>query len=83
MAKILKQLHIDVPFIDAILWVPKYTKFLKHLMTRKWSLNDYETIALTDECSARIQNRLPPKLKDPGNFSIPCTIGDVNFSKAL
>ncbi|KAL0437663.1 UNVERIFIED_CONTAM: Retrovirus-related Pol polyprotein from transposon opus [Sesamum radiatum] len=29
------------------------------------------------------QNKLPPKLKDPGSFSIPCTIGGSNFDKAL
>ncbi|XP_071928013.1 uncharacterized protein [Coffea arabica] len=52
-------------------------------MTRKRKLEDCETIALTEECSAIIQNKLPPKLKDPGSFSIPCTIGNVDFSKAL
>nr|XP_027191113.1 uncharacterized protein LOC113787004 [Cicer arietinum] len=30
-----------------------------------------------------IQNKLPPKLKDPGSFSIPCVIGDMNFECAL
>ncbi|KAL0345390.1 UNVERIFIED_CONTAM: hypothetical protein Sradi_4370300 [Sesamum radiatum] len=31
----------------------------------------------------QFQNKLPPKLKDPGSFSIPCTIGNTNFDKAL
>ncbi|KAJ9158607.1 hypothetical protein P3X46_024172, partial [Hevea brasiliensis] len=26
---------------------------------------------------------LPPKLKDPGSFSIPCHIGDISIDKAL
>ncbi|XP_073122254.1 uncharacterized protein [Henckelia pumila] len=30
-----------------------------------------------------LQNKLPPKLKDPGSFSIPCTIGNSFFSKTL
>nr|XP_027060713.1 uncharacterized protein LOC113687258 [Coffea arabica] len=63
--------------------IPSYAKFLKEIMTRKRKLEDCETIALTEECSAIIQNKLPPKLKDPGSFSIPCTIGSVDFSKAL
>ncbi|XP_071928164.1 uncharacterized protein [Coffea arabica] len=63
--------------------IPSYAKFLKKIMTRKRKLEDCETIALTEECSAIIQNKLPPKLKDPGSFSIPCTIGNVDFSKAL
>ncbi|XP_071925471.1 uncharacterized protein [Coffea arabica] len=63
--------------------IPSYAKFLKEIMTRKRKLEDCETIALTEECSAIIQNKLPPKLKDPGSFSIPCTIANVDFSKAL
>ena len=30
-----------------------------------------------------IQNKLPQKLKDLGSFSIPCTIGELNFSDGL
>lgn len=52
-------------------------------MSRKRKLGDNELIALTEECSVRIQNKLPPKLNDPGNFSIPCTIGSVEFFRAL
>ncbi|XP_027103283.1 uncharacterized protein [Coffea arabica] len=63
--------------------IPSYAKFLKKIMTRKRKLEDCETIALTEECSAIIQNKLPPKLKDPGSFSIPCIIGNIDFSKVL
>ncbi|XP_071939793.1 uncharacterized protein [Coffea arabica] len=63
--------------------IPSYAKFLKEIMTKKRRLVDSETIALTEECSAIIQNKLPPKLKDPGSFTVPCTIGNVEFSKAL
>ncbi|XP_061352744.1 uncharacterized protein LOC133297594 [Gastrolobium bilobum] len=38
---------------------------------------------LREECSALIQKKLPPKLKDPGSFSIPIAIGDVEVGKAL
>ncbi|XP_075479431.1 uncharacterized protein LOC142520314 [Primulina tabacum] len=41
------------------------------------------TVNLTENCSALVQNKIPPKLKDPGSFSIPCMIGDVVFHKAL
>jgi hypothetical protein len=27
--------------------------------------------------------KLPPKLKDPGSFTIPCRIGDQHFDRAL
>lgn len=38
---------------------------------------------LTGECSEILQRKLPPRLKDPGSFSIHCTIGDRTFEKAL
>ncbi|XP_062093401.1 uncharacterized protein LOC133799396 [Humulus lupulus] len=37
-------------------------------------MEDYETVALTEECSAILQRKLPQKLRDPGSFTIPCTI---------
>ncbi|GKC57325.1 reverse transcriptase domain-containing protein [Tanacetum coccineum] len=36
---------------------------------------------LNEECSAIVQNKLPPKLGDPGSFLIPCTI--VNSVECL
>ncbi|XP_057985271.1 uncharacterized protein LOC131170217 [Hevea brasiliensis] len=46
-------------------------------------LEDYETVALTEEYSAILQNKLPPKLKDPESFSILCHIGETSIEKAL
>ena len=40
-------------------------------------------VSLTTTCSAIIQKSLPAKMKDPGNFTIPCTIGKYEFKKAL
>ena len=30
-----------------------------------------------------IQRKLPPKCKDPGSFTIPCTIGKTKFKNAM
>ena len=38
---------------------------------------------LTATCNTVIQRSLPEKMKDPGNFTIPCTIGNFEFKKAL
>ena len=38
---------------------------------------------LTKECSAILQRKLSQKLKDPGSFTIPCTIGNAIFERAL
>ncbi|XP_022858699.1 uncharacterized protein LOC111379539 [Olea europaea var. sylvestris] len=63
--------------------MPSYAKFLKDILTNKRKLEEHETVMLTKESNARIQKKLPPKLKDPGNFTVPCTIGDLYFNKAL
>ncbi|XP_020250927.1 uncharacterized protein LOC109828314 [Asparagus officinalis] len=81
--EILKKLHINIPFTEAISQMPSYAKFLKEILSNKWKLEEYETVALTEECSAIIQNKLPPKLKDPGSFSIPCVISNVSINRAL
>ncbi|XP_022872378.1 uncharacterized protein LOC111391393 [Olea europaea var. sylvestris] len=63
--------------------MPSYAKFLKDIISNKRKLEDHEIVMLTEKCSARIQKKLPPKLKDPGSFTVPCTIGEVYFDKAL
>lgn len=80
---IFKKLEINIPFADAIAQMPSYAKFLKDILANKRKLQDFETVCLTEECSAVLQNKLPPKLKDPGSFSIPCVIGNLDFSKVL
>ncbi|XP_062118946.1 uncharacterized protein LOC133832651 [Humulus lupulus] len=72
----LKQLHINIALVEALEQIPNYVKFMKDVLTRKRRLGEFETVALTKECSAFLQDKLPPKLKDPGSFTIPCTIGN-------
>ena len=38
---------------------------------------------MNEEYSAILLNKLPPKLKNPGSFTIPYTIGNSYFEKAL
>ena len=38
---------------------------------------------LSEQCSAIIQRKLPEKLKDPGSFTIPCSIEGHTIEKAL
>ena len=80
---VLKKLYINIPFIEALIQMPSYAKFLKEILSNKRKLEEYETAALTEECSAVIQNKLPAKLKDPSSFSIPCLIGIVPINCAL
>ena len=81
--EVFKKLHINIPFADALEQMPSYVKFMKDILSNKRKLGDFETVALTEECSAILQRKLPQKLKDPGNFTIPCAIGNAVFEKAL
>ncbi|KAL9230606.1 hypothetical protein vseg_005939 [Gypsophila vaccaria] len=81
--EIIKNLQVTVPFIDLIMQIPSYSKFMKDVLSRKRSLGECETIALIEECSALLQHRSPPKRKDPGSFSIPCNIGTLTIDNAL
>nr|XP_016507625.1 PREDICTED: uncharacterized protein LOC107825300 [Nicotiana tabacum] len=55
--------------------VPKYARYLRDIVTNKQRHAEFETVALTEECSARVQSKFPPKLKDPGSFTIPLSLG--------
>ncbi|KAL0331675.1 UNVERIFIED_CONTAM: hypothetical protein Sangu_1713000 [Sesamum angustifolium] len=63
--------------------MPSYAKFLTEVISNKRKWEGGETVKLNEECLAILQNKLPPKLKDPRSFSIPWTIGNNDFDKAL
>ena len=69
----LKQLHITIPFTEALTDIPSYAKFLKDILSNKHSLGGHKTVKLTEQCSAILSCQLPPKMEDPSKFSIPCT----------
>ncbi|XP_056688586.1 uncharacterized protein [Spinacia oleracea] len=76
-----KNLEVTIPFTDLISQIPMYAKYLKELITKKRDIGGVERVALTEECSAMLQNKSPPKLKDPDSFSIPCHIGALFIDK--
>ncbi|XP_074277872.1 uncharacterized protein LOC141601482 [Silene latifolia] len=80
---ILKVMHINIPFLEAISEIPSYGKFLKKLLSNKKKLGASTTINLSKECSAILLNKLPQKLDDPGSFSIPCSIRGIYIQRAL
>ena len=79
----LRKVEINIPLIDAIKQIPSYAKFIKELCTNKRRFKDHEEVKLTEEVSAVLSRKLPPKLKDPGSFTITCKIGDHMFERAL
>ena len=60
-----------------------YAKFLKDILSKKKKIAEEEVVSLNATCSVVIQKSLPAKMKDPGSFTILCTIGKYEFKKAL
>ena len=55
---VLKQLHINIPLVEALEQMSSYVKFLKDILSKKRRLGEFETIALTEESSAIFQNKI-------------------------
>ncbi|GJZ29919.1 reverse transcriptase domain-containing protein [Tanacetum coccineum] len=79
----LKQLHINLSFIEALAQMPKYAKFLKGLLTNKARLEEACKIIINERYSAVLLNKLPSKEKDLGSFTIPCDIRQLHIYNAL
>ena len=69
--------------MEALEQMSNYVKFLKDIFSRKMRLGEFETIALTQECSHMLQSKIPQKLKDPGSFIISYSIGTKYSGKTL
>ena len=80
---VFKKLHINISFADALEQMPSYVKYMKDILSQKRRLAYFESVNLTEKCSAILQRKLPQKLKDLGSFTIPCTIGNSIFERAL
>ena len=80
---IFKKIEINIPFAEVISQMPLYAKFLKEVLSKKRKIAEEGIVNLTATCSAIIQQKFPAKMKDPGSFTIPCSIGKYEFKKAL
>ena len=78
-----KKLQINISLADALREMPHYAKFLKEIITNKRSWDAEGPVPMTENCSSIILGSLPTKLKDPGSFTIPCTIGNMQSVNCL
>ncbi|XP_021731268.1 uncharacterized protein LOC110698169 [Chenopodium quinoa] len=79
---VMKNFHINLPFIEVVTQMPSYSKFLKDILTNKRKLND-ELITLPHQVSALVQHKIPRKQKDPGSFTLSVNIGNMEARGAL
>ena len=78
-----KKLEINVPFAEALAQMPHYAMFLKGILNKKRKFDEDGVVNVSATCSAVIQKNLPLKMQDLGSFTIPCTIGNYEFGRAL
>ncbi|XP_070036801.1 uncharacterized protein [Nicotiana tomentosiformis] len=79
----LSQVQLNMSLVDVLHEIPKYAKYIKDIVAHKRRFTEFKTIALTEECTSRVQNKLPQKLKDPGSFTILVQIGNIDVGCAL
>ncbi|KAA3469703.1 Retrovirus-related Pol polyprotein from transposon opus [Gossypium australe] len=83
----LKESHCHLFLSDSrIIGCPEATSY-QHTVSGSIGANaklrEFETIALIEGCTAMLINKLPPKLKDLGSFTIPCSIENNYVGKPL
>ncbi|RDX70536.1 hypothetical protein CR513_50214, partial [Mucuna pruriens] len=90
LLKMFRKVEINIPLLDAIKQIPKYAKFLKELCVHKRrkmkgnrELGGVVSALTKTNSTAGISQVLPKKCRDPGIFSVPCTIGDCTFADAM
>ncbi|CAM8972692.1 unnamed protein product [Rhodiola kirilowii] len=81
--ELFSKVEINIPLIEAIRQIPRYTKFLKELCTNRRRTTRNEQVMLGESVSAAIQRKVPKKCKDPGTFTIPCTIGNMKIENCM
>ncbi|XP_070023148.1 uncharacterized protein [Nicotiana sylvestris] len=79
---ILKQLSVNILFVEAFQEVPGFAKYLKDLITKKRTTKN-EVVNVTHWVSCIIATSTVQKKEDLGDFTITCTIGADDFARAL
>ena len=78
-----KKIEINIPFSEALTQMPHYEKFVKDLVRKRREFTKEGIMSLNATCSAVIQKSILEKRHDPGRFTIPCMIGNVDMGKTL
>ena len=78
-----RKVHVNIPLLDAIKQIPKNAKFFKKLCITRKRIRKKEVVYVSENVSAMLQRKLPPKCKDPGSFTILYVIGNTRFEHAM
>nr|XP_043630061.1 uncharacterized protein LOC122601361 [Erigeron canadensis] len=76
----IKSVYINVSLVDLLSGMLNYAKFIKDLVTDKRKLEEAKATVLNAECSAFVQNQIPPKLNCDALADIGASINLMPFS---
>ncbi|RDX98375.1 Gag-Pol polyprotein, partial [Mucuna pruriens] len=86
-----RKVEINIALPKAIKQIKKYAKLLKDLCTPKRNKlkgdvemgRNVSMLIKSERVFALIQHAILKKCRDPGTFTIPCTIGECTFADAM
>ncbi|CAM8905497.1 unnamed protein product [Rhodiola kirilowii] len=81
--ELFSKVEINIPLLEAIKQIPRYSKFLKELCTNRRRGTQPDQELMSRNVSAMIQHKVPPKCGDPGTYTIPCTIGNIRIENCM
>ncbi|RDY03788.1 hypothetical protein CR513_12576, partial [Mucuna pruriens] len=91
LLRMFRKVEINIPLLDAIKQISKYSKFLKELCVHKGKKMKgsveiggiVSALTRNEDFTTGAQQALPKKCRDPKIFSVPYTIGDCTFADAM
>nr|GEW86910.1 reverse transcriptase domain-containing protein [Tanacetum cinerariifolium] len=81
--EIFRNLHFELSFADALLYMPKFALMFKSILNNREKLVDLATPPVNENCLAVILKKLPERLGDPDKFLIPCDFPELDECLAL
>ncbi|GJW69234.1 reverse transcriptase domain-containing protein [Tanacetum coccineum] len=81
--EIFQNLHFELSFADALLYMPKFAPMFRKLLNDKDKIIELTKTPVNENCLAVIIKKFPEKLGDPGRFLIPCDFPKMNGCLSL
>nr|GEU63702.1 reverse transcriptase domain-containing protein [Tanacetum cinerariifolium] len=81
--KIFQDLNFNISFMDALIFMPKFSPTITSLLTNKDKLYEFAKTLLNEHCSTLLLKKLPEKLGDPDKFLILCDFSGMDECLAL
>ncbi|GKE80448.1 reverse transcriptase domain-containing protein [Tanacetum coccineum] len=78
-----RNLHFELSFADALLYMPKFAPMFRKLLNNKDKIIDLIKTPVNENCSSVILKKFPEKLRDPDRFLIPYDFLEMDECLAL